>query len=63
MRLIKVQPLVHLVVAGNSRRGLLFRATYGEGLVPPGLYGSHEGLLRIPKTPGQWGSGEGKEIT
>ena len=48
-------------------RGLLCRAKYGGGLVPPSRYASHEGLLRIPKTPGQRGSGEArrayKEIT
>ena len=39
-------------------RGLLCRAKYGGGLLPPSHYGSHEGLLRTPKMPDQRGSGE-----
>jgi len=41
-------------------RVLLCRAKYGGGLVPPSIYGNHEGLLRTPKMPGQRGSGEAR---
>ena len=49
---------------GSSKRvnrGLRCRAKCGGGLVlPPGRYGSHEGLLRNQKTPGQRSSDEAR---